>query len=110
MPSIAAIPLWWVSLGEPYCFPWYYGFSIVAGELLLAFVAGMILSILLIPARWRSGTCRQCDAPMMFTGRHFDPEGSGQPHWTDFVAFAVFVTLNAAVWLKYVVWAPKLLG
>ena len=96
--ATATVPLWLFSLREQ--FPWYYFVSILAGELLLVFLAGFLTSFLLMPIN-SAGTalCKKCGAPMFFAGRHFDPLGSPRPHWSDIVVFVVFVGLNIAVWI-----------
>ena len=98
--TVAAFPLWLVSLFEPWHFPWYYLFSIFAGELLLVFAAGFLSSFFLMPFTSAGTTsCKKCRAPMFLAGRHFDPLGSPRPHWSDIVLFVVFVGLNIVVWL-----------
>jgi hypothetical protein len=94
--AAATIPLWLFSLYEQ--FPWYYFVSILAGELLLVYCAGFFSSFVLIPFRG-SFRCKQCGAPMMLCGRHFDPTGSPKPHWSDIVILVVFIALNIAVWV-----------
>jgi hypothetical protein len=97
--ATATVSLWLVSLCEPWHFPWYYLFSILAGELLLVFLAGFLSGLLLMPFSTRGTTlCKKCGAPMFFAGRHFDPLGSPKPHWSDMVLFVVFVGLNIVVW------------
>lgn len=98
--TAAAFPLWLVSLSEPWQFPWYYLFSILAGELLLVFAAGFLSTPFLMPfASAGTTVCQKCRAPMFCAGRHFDPLGSARPHWTDVVLFVVFLALNIVVWL-----------
>ena len=93
---MATLPLWLLSLHEQ--FPWYYFVSILAGELLLVFLAGFLSSFFLIPFTGTSA-CKKCGAPMSLTGQHFDPLGSQRPHWSDIVIFVVFIGLNIAVWV-----------
>lgn len=97
--TTAAVPLWLRSLRQG--FPWYYFVSILAGELLLVFLAGFLSTFLLAPFTIASEArrCPKCGAPMFFAGRHFDPAGSDRPHYSDIVIFGVFVALNAAVWV-----------
>jgi hypothetical protein len=97
--TAAAVPLWVFSLHEE--FPWYYFICILAGELILMFAAGFLSGILLMPFTL-SGTsvCRQCGAPVLLAGRHFNPAGSPKAHWTDIVIFVVFLILNIAVWIQ----------
>ena len=97
--ATATVPLWLFSLYEQ--FPWYYFVSILAGELLLIYFAGFASSFLLLPFR---GTfrCKQCGAPMLLCGRHFDPAGSPRPHWSDIVICVLFIGLNVAVWVTLV--------
>jgi hypothetical protein len=97
---LAALPLWVVSLFEPWHFPWYYLISILAGELLLVYFAGFISSFVMIPFTGRgTNICPQCRAPVLLAGRHFDPLGSAKPLWSDFVIFAVFIALNVMLWI-----------
>jgi hypothetical protein len=96
---IAALLLWVVFSAKTWRFPWYYFFSILAGELLLIFAAGFLSSFLLLPFTARGTTlCKECGASMFFAGRHFDPLGSPRPHWTDVVIFIVFIGVNVAFW------------
>jgi hypothetical protein len=96
--AVAAIPLWVFSLHEE--FPWYYFVSILAGELILVFMAGFLTSFLLMPL-FTAGTtlCKNCRSPMFFAGQHFDPAGSDRPHWSDIVIVVFFIGLNVAVWI-----------
>jgi phosphatidylglycerophosphate synthase len=95
----ATVPLWLFSLYEE--FPWYYIVSILAGELLLIYCAGFLSSFVTMPFTGTS-RCKQCGAPMLLCGRHFDPAGSLKPHWSDIAIFVVFVGLNVVVWISLV--------
>ena len=94
--AVATVPLWLFSLHEQ--FPWYYFVSILAGEFLLIYCAGFLSSFILIPFR-DTFRCKQCGAPMMLCGRHFDPAGSRRPHWSDMLILVLFVGLNVVVWV-----------
>ena len=94
--AVATVPLWLLSLHEQ--FPWYYFVSILAGEFLLIYCAGFLSSFILIPFR-DTFRCKQCGAPMMLCGRHFDPAGSRRPHWSDMLILVLFVGLNVVVWV-----------
>jgi hypothetical protein len=97
--AAATVPLWLVTFLGRWRFPWYYVFCIFAGELLLVFAAGFILSIALMPfSHPELGYCGKCGARLFFAGRHFDPSGSRTPHWKDIVIFVIFIGLNVAVW------------
>ena len=97
--AIAALPLWLVSLFEPWEFPWYCLVNILAGELLLLFLSGFVSGLVLTPFTSAGTTlCRACGAPMFLAGRHFDPLGSAKPHWSDWVISAVFVAVNLVFW------------
>jgi hypothetical protein len=98
MAAVATIPLWIITLREPWSFPWYYVICIFAGELLLMFGAGFLASFLLMFDSHGTTYCRDCHAPMFFAGRHFDPAGSRIPHWKDILLVIVFIMLNVAVW------------
>ena len=100
--GVATIPLWLVSLLNPWNFPWYYLFGILSGELLLIFGAGFLSSVLVLPfIESADASCKQCRSPMFLAGRHFDPLGSSKPHWSDIVILIVFVGLNVAVWIVF---------
>src|SRR6267142_1379497 len=88
--AIATIPLWIASFFGPLHLPWYYLFSIFAGELLLVYASGFICSFLSAPFNG-AGHCKKCRAPMVLCGRHFDPLGSKNSHWTDKIIFIVFL-------------------
>ncbi|HEY2082986.1 MAG TPA: hypothetical protein VGI88_09395 [Verrucomicrobiae bacterium] len=97
--TTAAVPLWVSFLRQD--FPWYYFVSILAGELLLVFLSGLLSSFLLAPFTIASEArrCPKCGAPMFFAGQHFTSGGSDRPHYSDIVIFAVFIGLNVAVWI-----------
>jgi len=96
--ATATVPWWLLLLREQ--IPWYYFVSILAGELLLVFLAGFLSSFLLMPfSVARTASCKKCGAPMFLAGRHFDPLGSATAHWSDIGVFVVFVGLNIAVWI-----------
>ena len=100
--ATATVLLWLVSLCEPWNYPWYYLFSILAGELLFVFVAGLLSGLLLMPFTAGGTTvCKKCGAPMFCAGRHFDPLGSARPHWSDIVIFGFFVGLNIVAWSAF---------
>ncbi|NLH18271.1 MAG: hypothetical protein GX455_16985 [Phycisphaerae bacterium] len=97
---LAALPLWIVLLGKPWNLPWYYAPSFIAGEMLLAFTSGFLVSWpLFLFDSWGTIRCRSCRAMMMFNGRHFDPKGHPRPHWKDIVLIAAFLAANVALWL-----------
>jgi hypothetical protein len=101
--ALAALPFGIVLLRAPWNLPWYDLVGIFAAELLLIFVAGLFSSLVMIPAEivrhWKDRRgCRACGAPMRFAGRHFAPEGSKIPHWTDILVLPIFVALNIALW------------
>ncbi|MEN6306620.1 MAG: hypothetical protein ABFD91_02590 [Anaerohalosphaeraceae bacterium] len=94
----AAIPLWIISLGDPWRLPWYYLFCILAGELVLLILVGLAAGLLLMPFTMRgTQVCKNCGAAMFLAGRHFDPLGSSKPHWSDIVMFAIFVAMNVMI-------------
>jgi hypothetical protein len=97
--ATATLPLWLVSLRNPWNFPWYYLFYIFAVELLIVFLSGIVAGVLLGPFNV-GGTriCKHCGAPMFFAGRHFDPKGSPKPHWSDVVIFGAFISTNIVIW------------
>jgi len=96
--ATAALPLWGYWMHEK--LPWYYFPSLVAGELLLVYLAGFLAGLVTAPFRGAAPSrCPQCRAPVMFAGRHFDPKGSARPHWGDIAIFGVFIALNAGVWI-----------
>jgi|ERR1700722_19117227 len=99
----AAIPVWLVLVFKPWHLPWYYFLSILAGELLCVFVAGLVVGIVATPfIDFGTRKCRQCGAPTFCAGQHFDPEGSPRPHWSDIAIFIVFIALNVNLWLQIV--------
>ena len=98
--GIATIPLWLRSLFEPWNLSWYYLFCIYAGELLLFFASGFILTIPnMILTEKRTKQCKKCGAPMFPAGAHFDPKGSKYPQKSDFAIFSIFAVLNIIVWI-----------
>lgn len=92
---VATVPLWVYSLWEG--MEWYYFVSILAGELLLAYLAGFLAGAVSGPFQ-RVSHCKQCGARMMFCGRHFNPAGSPKPHRSDIAISIVFTGLNIALW------------
>ncbi|WP_035608960.1 hypothetical protein [Haloferula sp. BvORR071] len=79
--------------------PWYYLFSIYAGELLTLWIAGQSASVLMTPFQRIPASCPGCgthERPF-FAGRYFKP--SERPHWTDKVILAAFIVANVGLWL-----------
>jgi hypothetical protein len=85
---------------EPLSFPWYYFFSIFAGELLLLFVAGFPLTLFKMATGGGSiaRPCPSCGAPMTLRGRHFTK--SRKPRWTDSVLLLLFAAINVGLWIS----------
>jgi DNA-directed RNA polymerase subunit RPC12/RpoP len=89
-----------IFLRAPWDLPWYYFFCIFAGELILLFISGFLLSMVKIISGTRTATmrCSACGASMTFRGRHIAK--SKTPRLTDYVVLILFLTLNVAVWLS----------
>jgi hypothetical protein len=98
--AMAALPLWVVSLCEPWHFPWYGFTGILAGELLLVIVAGHVSSFVLALFSPNPGRpCDQCGAPVFHAGRHFDPLGATRPDPADIRIFIIFCAANLLLWI-----------
>ncbi|HEY2415683.1 MAG TPA: hypothetical protein VGI40_25795 [Pirellulaceae bacterium] len=83
---------------------WYCILAVYAGELLALYAAGFISSfIFLFDLRElrEIHKCSECGGRMVLAGRHFDPAGDADPHYSDFVILGVFLLLNAAFWIIY---------
>jgi hypothetical protein len=101
--GVATIPLWLMFLREPWRFPWYFLFCILAGEIMLFFLIGFFLSFFFLMP-WtsiRTRRCKKCGAPMFMAGSHFDPKGSKLPNWDDIIMFFAFVGINIAIWVIF---------
>jgi len=96
---VATIPITIVMMRKPWDYPWYWVFPIIAGEILAVFMAGMLCSFAYVFVRIGTNWCRHCGGKTFFAGRHFDPAGSRDPHTADVILFAVFLALNAILWL-----------
>jgi hypothetical protein len=101
--AVAALPLCVVAVRAPWYQPWYWVFLVLAGEMLLVILAGLLASILMAFGQGGRMRCGKCGSPMFFAGSHFDPHGSRRPRLTDGLVLALFVGLNGAVWC--VLWA-----
>jgi len=81
-------------------FSWWYGIvTVIAGELLALYAAGFISSIVLVFDTRGTNRCRECGASMYFAGRHFDPGGDEDAHYSDFLILGVFAVLNVVFWV-----------
>jgi hypothetical protein len=94
------VPLFVMLFRAPWNFPWYYFFSIFAGELLLLFVAGFPFTLFNIATGGGSiaRPCPSCGASMTFRGRHIT--NSQKPRWTDVVLLVLFCALNVLLWVN----------
>jgi hypothetical protein len=81
----------------PWNLPWYYFFGIFAGEILLFFVAGFLVTVIMVIVEPKF--CGKCKAPLQLAGRHFTY--SKTPRWSDYVLFILFVVINIVIWLKF---------
>ncbi|MEO6567638.1 MAG: hypothetical protein ABIO94_02645 [Opitutaceae bacterium] len=96
-----AVPVAIVALRSGY-FSWWSGIiPVIAGELLALYAAGFISSIFLAFDTRGTNKCRECGASMFFAGRHFDPAGDEDAHYSDFLILGVFATLNVIFWIAY---------
>jgi len=95
---IATVAWSFILLRAPLSFPWYYAFSVFAGELLALFIAGMPLTIFFIIGGPIIHRCPSCGAPMTLRGQHFTK--SQKPHWNDSVLLLIFIAINVGAWLS----------
>jgi hypothetical protein len=97
---LGTVPLSVVLFRAPWNFPWYYFFSIFAGELLLLFAAGFPLTLFKMTTGGGSiaRRCPSCGTFMTLRGRHFTR--SQKPRWTDLVLLLLFIALNVVVWMN----------
>ncbi len=92
-----AIPLWAFSMLPPLKLPWYYGFSTLAGELLLFYFVGLVCSIVLSVFDLRPTLCPTCRAPLLSAGRYF--RKGEKPNYQDAVLLILNVIANVAIWI-----------
>lgn len=92
-----AFPLWLFSMFSEWRFPWYYGVSILAGELLLFYFVGFISGFILMFRDIRPSRCPECQAPLMANGSYFND--TEKANSDDIVVTIVFVGTNIGLWI-----------
>jgi hypothetical protein len=80
---------------------WYCIIAVSAGELLALYASGFISSIFLAFDSRGTNRCRKCGGSMYFAGRHFDPAGDADAHYSDFAILGIFILLNVGFWIIY---------
>jgi hypothetical protein len=76
--------------------PWYYFFSLWAGELLFVIFAGLLVSPLMGYLQKIPKHCPACGGTLFFAGRYF--KTVHKPHWTDALVSGVFIAANVLLW------------
>jgi hypothetical protein len=92
---LATIPVTFWLVRPPWSLPWYYGFCILAGEVLLLMIAGVPITLLSIGSNGIARYCHSCGAVMTFKGRHFTK--SSKPKPIDITIFCLFLVLNVVL-------------
>jgi hypothetical protein len=92
-----AVPLWVFLTFFRRWLPWYDGLDVLAGELLLFYVGGLVSGLISIFRRKPPTVCPECSAPLLTTGRYF--KDSAKPVFDDFVIIGVFAGANVAFWI-----------
>ena len=92
-----ALPLWVFSLFRPWSFPWYYGISILAGELLLFYLVGFTTGFLLMFRDIRPVRCPECRTPLLANGSYF--KDAEKPNLNDIVLSVLCVGVNIGLWI-----------
>ena len=57
LAAVMALPLWLYSMFAPWSFSWYYGVSILAGELLLFYCVGFLTGFIMMFRGIRPSLC-----------------------------------------------------
>jgi hypothetical protein len=87
-------------LMKPWDLPFYYCFGILAGEFLLFYAAGFMISLLslFIPQARPSHAISNCKGVFMLSGRFF--KKTEVARWTDYGILFLFVLLNIGIWIN----------
>lgn len=91
-----ALPLWIFLLFPPWSLPWYYVVSILAGEMLLFYVAGFLTGFVLMFRNIRPMLCPKCRKPLSPCGRYVKDDD--KPNMDDGVLSIIHVGLNIGLW------------
>jgi hypothetical protein len=90
---LGTLPLSLILFRAPWNFPWYYFFSLVAGEFFLLFIAAFLAKLLVPTVSGAAGRqCPVCGATMTFRGQHITK--SPNLRRIDRVLLVSFVALN----------------
>ena len=83
-------------------FSWWNSIvAVSAGELLAMYAAGFLSSIVLLFGSRGTYRCRECGSSMLLAGRHFDPAGDSDAHYSDFLILGLFALLNVGFWIAH---------
>ena len=81
----------------PLRLPWYDGFGILAGELMLFYGASFAAGLLRNFTDIRPMKCPKCRAELMLNGRYFNAHE--KPNREDFIGTALHVGANITLWV-----------
>jgi hypothetical protein len=92
-----AFPLWLFAMFSSWGFAWYYGLSILAGELLLFYFCGFLGGFVLMFRDMRPSLCPKCGGVVLLNGSYF--KGDTKPNLEDFVLSILYVGVNVGFWV-----------
>ena len=81
----------------PWSFSWYYGVSILAGELLLFYGVGFVTGFVMMFRGIRPSLCPECRAPLLLNGSYF--RDAEKPNLDDIVLSILHVGVNIGLWI-----------
>jgi hypothetical protein len=92
-----AFPLWLFSMFSDWGFPWYYGVSILAGELLLFYIVSFISGFILMFRDIRPSRCPECRSSLITNGSYFND--AEKANLDDIVLSILYVGANIGIWI-----------
>jgi hypothetical protein len=93
----AALPLWLFAMFSDLNLPWYHFFGILASEMILFYVVGLITGLVLAFRSIRPTKCPKCDSVLALAGSYFDDKE--KMNLDDLVFTIIYIGINAGVWV-----------
>jgi hypothetical protein len=85
------------SMFSDWGFPWYYGVSILAGELLLFYIVSFISGFILMFRDIRPSRCPECRSSLITNGSYFND--AEKANLDDIVLSILYVGANIGIWI-----------
>jgi len=94
---LCGLPLGLYAIHSSLRLPWYFAFSIFAGELLLFYAAGFIGGLLMLFKHARPSQCPKCGSALLPAGRYI--KNNEKSTREDLILFILFLAINAGLWV-----------